>query len=198
MSNQKEGTIEAAKKNGSEGAQLKKEEAEEIGKTVGAQEILEGDNGSLEKEDIFSKADQFFEQRDLVKAEEELLEIIKKDPKNPKAYNKLGIIYLETGDFDDAEQAFIKALEFDPGNDYVYNNLGLALYNRGKYKEAIEAYNRSINLGEPIAHRYINLGLAFSALRDLKKAEEAYRKALAIDPENSDYQKLLLEIRSRI
>lgn len=50
------------------------------------------------------------------------------NPKQPDAFNMLGVYYTETGNFDAAYQAFDSALELDPDNIYAERNEAIALY----------------------------------------------------------------------
>ena len=154
--------------------------------------------GDQEALDPFAEADFYFKNKDFKKTEEKLVEIITGGPKNSKAYNLLGIVYLESENYADAKETFSHALEFDQDNDFIYNNLGLAYYHQGRYDEAIEAYKKSIMLNNLMPHRYINLGLAYMAKRQPDLAEEYFRKALALDPENENYKKLLSETQTKL
>ncbi|MBU0648228.1 tetratricopeptide repeat protein, partial [Patescibacteria group bacterium] len=45
-------------------------------------------------------------------------------------------------------------------------------------------------------HRYMNLGLSMSALGENDRAAEYFSKAVALDPEEKNYQELLSEVKS--
>jgi tetratricopeptide (TPR) repeat protein len=156
------------------------------------------ENGKPTIDDVLDRADRLIEEKDYEQAEKILIGAVEIDPSNEKLYNKLGVLYIEQGNFADAKESFKTSLKHDKYNDLTYNNLGLALFNQGRYNEAIEAYQKSIQLNSLIPHRYINLGLSYAALRQYEKALDAYKKALVLDKDNKDYQKLTREAQEKI
>ncbi len=153
---------------------------------------------STSSDEILEKAGELIDQKNHAEAEKILISAVEKDPKNPKLYNKLGVIYIEQENFTDAKEAFKTALKYDKNNDLIHNNLGLALFNQGRYVEAIEAYQRSIQLNGLVPHRYINLGLSYAALREFGKALDSYKKALVLEKDNDDYQQLIREATEKL
>ncbi len=149
-------------------------------------------------DEVLEKVGELIDQKNHTEAEKILISTIEKDPKNPKLYNKLGVIYIEQENFADAKEAFRTALKYDKNNDLIHNNLGLALFNQGRYVEAIEAYQRSIQLNGLVPHRYINLGLSYAALRQYDKALDSYKKALVLEKDNEDYQQLIKEATEKM
>ncbi len=147
-----------------------------------------------ESELLLAKAEVAQRKGDYAKAEQYLVKAASLDPKNPKIYSKLGIVYLEQGEnWDEAEQSFRQALKYEPQNGYVHNNLGLVLYYQDKFTAAAKEFELSINQDDKVASRHINLGLAYSSLRQFAKAESCYKRALKLDPNNSEYQELAKE-----
>lgn len=156
------------------------------------------ENGKPTIDDVLVRADKLIEEKDYDQAEKILIGAVEIEPTNEKLYNKLGVLYIEQGNFADAKEAFKTSLKHDKYNDLTYNNLGLALFNQGRYNEAIEAYQKSIQLNSLIPHRYINLGLSYAALRQYERALDAYKKSLVLDKDNKDYQKLIREVQEKI
>ena len=156
------------------------------------------ENGKPTIDDVLERADKLIGEKDYEQAEKILIGAVEIDPSNERLYNKLGVLYIEQGNFADAKESFKTSLKHDKYNDLTYNNLGLALFNQGRYNEAIEAYQKSIQLNSLIPHRYINLGLSYAALRQYEKALDAYKKALVLDRDNKDYQKLIREAQEKI
>lgn len=168
----------------------------------GLKKLGKGASGVLQTEgpvqEGLDRAQEMIDAGDLKAAEDLLIEMVEKDPKNPHLYNKLGFIYMKQENYTDAKEAFKASLKLDRHNDLIHNNLGLALFNQGRYIEAIEAYLKSIQLNGLVAHRYINLGLAYGALRQYEKALDAYKKALVLDKDNESYQQLVREVSDKI
>ena len=170
-------------------------------KTIAEKTKKKVDGGAGERltiQDVVDRAGEMIDNKEYADAEKMLIASLEIDPRNPKIYNKLGIIYLEQENYADAKESFKAALKYDKNNDLFYNNLGLSLFNQGRYLEAIEAYQRSIQLNSLIPHRYINVGLSFAALRQYEKALDAYKKALVLDKDNENYQKLIREAQEKI
>jgi len=147
---------------------------------------------------MIAKAEVAQRKGDYERAEKLLVKAASLDPKNPKIYSKLGIIYLELGEnFDEAEQSFRQALKYDAKNGYVHNNLGLVLYYQDKFSAAAEEFEYSIDQDDQVASRHVNLGLSYSSLRQFAKAETCYKRALKLDPDNEEYQELAKEALRR-
>ncbi len=139
-----------------------------------------------------------FKEGDLEEAEKALIDFLLENPKNSEAYNLLGIIYLEKGNYADAIDSFNQALKHDPKNSSILNNLGLAFYHQGKYNKAIEYYEKAIKKDELKPSRYINLALAFEKMHDYTKAKEALQKALVLKKGDKKIEELLLEIERKL
>jgi Tfp pilus assembly protein PilF len=147
-----------------------------------------------EVQDLLEKADVFFRKGELKAAEQHYLQAAAKDPRCSKAYSRLGIIYLETGeDWQDAEEAFRQALKTDANNGYILNNLGLVLYNQDKFADAIRHFELAVRQDEYNANRHANLGKAYMAMRQYAKAESSFKKALKLEPNEMEYKDLLSE-----
>ena len=58
-------------------------------------------------------ADAMFAQKNFDRAEQMYLQLAKADPRNPKLYNRLGVLFLERENFTDARDAFKAALAID-------------------------------------------------------------------------------------
>ncbi len=147
-----------------------------------------------EVQELLDKADVFFRKGELKAAEQHYLQAAAKDPRCSKAYSRLGVIYLETGEeWQDAEAAFRQALKTDSQNGYILNNLGLVLYHQDKYADAIRHFELAVRQDEFNANRQANLGKAYMAMRQYAKAESSFKKALKLEPNEMEYKDLLAE-----
>ncbi|MEW6408136.1 MAG: tetratricopeptide repeat protein [Patescibacteria group bacterium] len=72
---------------------------------------------------LFEKAAKFFGSGNFSEAEKTYIEIIKKDPKNVRAYKGLGQIYLKQRNFKDAKAAFEEVLKIDPQDQEIKTEL---------------------------------------------------------------------------
>lgn len=103
--------------------------------------------------DFIEKADRLFADKKFVSAEKWYLEAATVDPKNPKIYSRLGVIYLETGEHVDAKDAFEAAIELDPGIASRHFNLAVAYEGLGDLKLALKSVKKAISL-EPRNEKY--------------------------------------------
>lgn len=71
---------------------------------------------SVSPQVLLSKASDLIKEDKLDEAEKIYIEVLKKDPKNIKAYESLGKIYLKRHNFGDAKAAFRQVRKLDPNN----------------------------------------------------------------------------------
>ena len=84
-------------------------------------------------------ADALYAQKSYEKAEHMYLQLAKKDPRNPKLYNRLGVLFLELQNYIDARDAFKAALAIDDSRASRHYNYSMACYHLGQYREAQDA-----------------------------------------------------------
>ena len=112
------------------------------------------------------------------------------------AYNNIGVVYRDLGDYDKALEYYFKALEITkevlgekhPDTASSYNNIGAVYHKLGDYDKALEFYNKALEIRKDVleenhpdtASSYNNIGVVYSNLGDYKKALEYYIKALEI------------------
>lgn len=99
------------------------------------------------------KADDLFRKKQYISAEKWYLEAVRNNPKNPKIYSRLGIIYLEQKNFKDAADSLEEAIRLDPSSASRFFNLSFAYNSLGDKKQAIANAKRSIRL-EPASKKY--------------------------------------------
>jgi Flp pilus assembly protein TadD len=111
-----------------------------------------------------------------------------RDTELAKRENQAGLAHLAGGELDSAVQAFERALTADNGFGPAHNNLGKAYFLKGDlYKAAWEfEYARKLLPRSPQPCN--NLGIVFEQNREWDKAVEHYRQAVALDPENLEFQ----------
>ena len=96
--------------------------------------------------------------------------IVKKDPKNAKAWTDLGICYLYAKDYQRAKEAFSAAIKYDSSSSSLYNLLGNAERDTSDLEGAKKSYQKSIDLNKAQFNAYINLA---SLLYNQAKYDEA-------------------------
>jgi tetratricopeptide (TPR) repeat protein len=115
-------------------------------------------------------------------------------PSTATAYNNIGSVYDDKGDYDNALEYYLKALAIrekvlGPEHpDTEYNNIGSVLFKKGDYDKALEYYQKAQAIREKVlgpehpstATTYNNIGGVYFDKGDYDKALEYYQKAQAI------------------
>jgi tetratricopeptide (TPR) repeat protein len=92
-------------------------------------------------------------------------------------WNALGLVYLESPDYDRAVLAFQDAIRLAPFWAYPRHNLALALRERGDLAGAIREYRSAFRLAPDFSYLHYNLGLLYQQINDAPAADEQYREA---------------------
>ncbi|MFQ5827588.1 MAG: tetratricopeptide repeat protein [Candidatus Methylomirabilia bacterium] len=118
----------------------------------------------------------------LDRAVEEYQKSIAADPRNPAAFNNLGVALKESGRLDQAIEAFEQALALDPKYEKALNNLGVIRYRKGQYREAIDLFKQALRINPANVESHTNLGIIFLLAERHNDALEAFGEALRYDP----------------
>lgn len=98
--------------------------------------------------DMLLEADQLLKRGDLKGAEDMYIKLASKDPKNPKIYSRLGVIYLQQKNYTDARDAFLAALKVDDKVASRHYNLALAYLNLSTLEKAKVSTRKAIDLDD--------------------------------------------------
>ncbi len=127
-----------------------------------------------------------------------------------KSYNRIGLVYDYTGNFNLAEKNYVKAFQIKQAcdgydqTDGILNNLGSIYYYMGQYEKSMEYYIQSVkireskkNITQPetlkkIAQSYNNIGLLLKSQKNFVDALEYYNKAIQIKQELQDVNGLII------
>jgi Flp pilus assembly protein TadD len=122
--------------------------------------------------------------------------------KTDNHYNKLGVNYLNNGQYDYAINAFIKAIQLNPSNAEVHFNLGRAYNRKGMddkaraefsissridpetFDECVIKYKEKIDYEFTDAQYLAELGNAYSEKGMFDEAITTYQKVLEVQPGN--------------
>jgi tetratricopeptide (TPR) repeat protein len=132
----------------------------------------------------------------LPRAEKNLYDLVKLDPRNLDGHLYLAQIKVYMLDFTTARQQAEKALEINPQNDYANYLMGWALlYTGEKEKALVLAQKAAQELNRGAARNHHLLGVAFLANNNLVKAEISLKQARNSEPSNMifnrDYVRIL-------
>jgi tetratricopeptide (TPR) repeat protein len=106
------------------------------------------------------------------------------DPKFPRAWLDMGLIFFRTNHLDAATTAFTRALTYDPEYALAYNNRGYSYGLAGKYAPAIADFGHAIALDPKNAHAYTNRGTIYLDAGQPDAAMNDFNQAIALDPTN--------------
>ena len=134
------------------------------------------------------------------KTEGQLLQAVKRNPKDGQLHFQLGWFYKQKGDLDKALKALQTASELLADSpmkpdDFrltadVHHALGKVWHHKGVFDKAILAYQASLALAETPECHY-DLGTAYHSSGNLKKALPEYKAALRMQPSFAEvYQNL--------
>jgi tetratricopeptide (TPR) repeat protein len=116
----------------------------------------------------------------------ELSQAIQLNPRNPEAYNNLGLGYQKKGMLSEAAAAFERSLGADSTYVEAWYNLAFLRQTRGDYPTAAALYMRMLGIQPYLPRAHFNLGICLFRMGRLADAEEQLRTVLQLEPTNAD------------
>lgn len=102
------------------------------------------------------------------------------------AYQALGELAAQRGDYESADDALRRALAIDPTRAGVHAQLGSVLAELGRFEDAVQALREAVRLEPSLGRAQYNLGTILAHLGRLDEAVPCYEKALANGTEDAD------------
>lgn len=130
---------------------------------------------------LVAEAQRNFANKDYAKAEQNYLDILRQDDRNPTALANLATIQMEAGRLDAAEKSIQQAIAAAPDDPYNLATLGKIKYQQEKYDDALDALSRAAKAVPQNAEIQNYLGVTLSQKGLRGPAETALRKAIQID-----------------
>ena len=133
-----------------------------------------------------SLALQYHQSGQLDAAAEIYREVLADEPQNADARHLLGLVALQSGNYELAADQILRAIRLKSGVAVFHSNLGVAYQSLKKLDEAIACFRRAIKLAPNHAEAHNNLA---NALREQGKVPEAiasWRRAVALKPNYVD------------
>lgn len=109
--------------------------------------------GRSRSRDPLQEAEDAFAIKDYRKAEKLYLKLAAENPRNPKVYGRLGIIYMEQKNHEDARDALQQAIKLEPGVASRHFNLALTYIQLGSKIKAVNAMEAALKY-EPANRKY--------------------------------------------
>ncbi|WWD22332.1 hypothetical protein CI109_106823 [Kwoniella shandongensis] len=119
------------------------------------------------------------------------------NPKEPKLWYGIGILYDRYGSFEHAEEAFSSVLKMDPNFEKaneIYFRLGIIYKHQRKYQASLECFRYILNNPpRPLTSWdiWFQLGHVYEQDRDYEAARDAYMRVLSHQP---DHAKVLQQL----
>ncbi len=127
--------------------------------------------------------DQARAQKDYEQAITYFQQALKKEPKNARLYNKLGLAQLSRSDYEAAHTDFLKATKYNRKYPEAWNDLGVVTYIDHDYKTAEGYFKKALALDPARASFHVNLGVTYFARNEVDRAMGEYMHALELDPD---------------
>ena len=139
----------------------------------------ENKNFDAQMKKLWDIAKVSMKERKTLRAEKALLTILKFDETNAAAYNRLGILYAKSQNYDEAIECFEIAQSLD-SNPSSLHNVGLIYLETGAYEKASMAFQQALKLEGDVPARFIALAKSEEKLGHRKAAVEALESAYAL------------------
>jgi len=108
---------------------------------------------------------------------------IELSPQDPETWNRRGVAYHRTGQWEKALADYSRAIELDPSFDLSWNALGVAYGHLGEYEKALAAFGKCLELNPRSAKGWLNRGYVYQVfLHEPERAVPGYARAIEIDP----------------
>lgn len=125
----------------------------------------------------------YYQSSDMPKeAKKQLYSVLDLDDRFAPAYNNLGYLYRDLGDYEKAEKAFNTYIGLLPEEANPHDSIADLYTKMGEYDLAIEHYNRALELNPNFyfSQQKIGNNLVFKGLYE--DGRQAYKKAIALAP----------------
>tara|TARA_B100000700_G_C15006595_1_gene838845 strand:+ start:93 stop:2036 length:1944 start_codon:yes stop_codon:yes gene_type:complete len=116
---------------------------------------------------------------------ETYLKILPEQKNNSKLNYLIGVIYLQSKNFELAVDFFEKTINLDKNNLGAYNNLGASLQQLRRFEQAVKVYEKVLSLKPDFTDALNNLATCFANLKKYDQAISYFEKILKINKNNS-------------
>jgi tetratricopeptide (TPR) repeat protein len=146
---------------------------------------------------LVKSGDDFFSKKMFKEAINEYNKALEINPGNTYINKKLGMSYLQLGDYNLAFIPLAKALKSDPRDAEAAVNLGLLYKKKNELSKSIPFYEKAVSI-EPqnVWYRYL-LAESLTWLEQFDEAIIQYNKILEIDPKDNGVRILLSQVYAR-
>lgn len=115
---------------------------------------------------------------------------------NTEVLQKMGYVYMQTGEYAEAKESYEKLLSLDETDDMAHALLANVLHKLGDEEGAEKHHERAIELDPEYAPHHFNYANTLYDLGRKKEALVGYTKAYALDDTLDEAQKMIKEMES--
>ena len=133
----------------------------------------------------FEESLNLHKQGKIKEALETYLKILPKQKNNSKLNYLIGVIYLQSKNFELAVNYFEKTINIDKNNLGAYNNLGASLQQLRRFEQAVKVYEKVLSFKPDFTDALNNLATCFANLKKYDQAISYFEKILKINKNNS-------------
>lgn len=152
---------------------------------------------AYKEKSFFDAAVKFEDEKKWEKAIQLYKSILSINKDNFDANYRMGILSLILQDIDSAYNYLQNAMKLKRNDPKVLYQMGVLEFTRGNISEAVNYFNHALNEKEISASIYLYLGLCHEELNDLDEAERYYTKALLEDPNDTNIQSRINNIKRK-
>ncbi|NJM66053.1 MAG: tetratricopeptide repeat protein [Acaryochloris sp. RU_4_1] len=127
-----------------------------------------------------------YQHKDYGGAKDNFKQALQKQPTLGAAYNGLGGVLYQLGEFLEAIVVYHQALDHTPEKAQIYCNLGSALYQLQDFDEAVLAYEQALHWNSSLQLAYYGLGLAYYQNGSPQVAATAFEQATQLDQTHAE------------
>jgi tetratricopeptide (TPR) repeat protein len=120
------------------------------------------------------------------------------NPERPDAYNGMGWIAFEKGEYEKALTFWRKALEINPKIPAIHNSIAQTLIVLGRYREVIKEAEEELKITPRSGLSYFLLGQGYLKLKEYDKAKKYYETAIELQPDYMNAYYGLFTVCSRL
>jgi tetratricopeptide (TPR) repeat protein len=133
---------------------------------------------------IMDEAETLINQGEYFQAEKKYIEIISQQPKDVKAYEALGNLYVLDHKYDQARETFGFALKLKPDDASVHAAVGELETKEGNLSAALDEFAKALKI-RPNSPRYLDFFIeAALMINNFSEAKRGLDKLCEVNPEN--------------
>lgn len=112
----------------------------------------------------------------------ELEKLAEDNPDDIEVQYRLGLAYLNSGNFSKAKMCFVKVANRDDKYEFVLTNLGVTMLKLGHADEALQLFSQSLQINSQDVSALNNMASILRSQKKFEEAEKLFKKALQISP----------------